>query len=85
MPATRKAPKTDSELDSSGRESDAKSSLEPGLTHAHSKARYPDFLTGGAYLVTNDIVEKIYNRTLATTLTDIVTPHCWDFYPIRGL
>ena len=49
MPATQKAQTTDSELDSSGRESDAKSSLEPGLTQAHSKARYPVFLTGGAY------------------------------------
>lgn len=33
----------------------------------YSRTRYPDFLTGPAYLFTSDVVEDIYHKTLDTT------------------
>lgn len=33
----------------------------------YSRTRYPDFLTGPAYLFTGDVVEDIYHKTLDTT------------------
>lgn len=33
-------------------------------TATYVRARYPDFLTGPAYLLTNDVVEEMYRRTL---------------------
>lgn len=36
-------------------------------TATYSKTKYPDFLTGPAYLFTNDIVDDIYQKALGTT------------------
>ncbi|XP_069996362.1 uncharacterized protein [Penaeus vannamei] len=36
-------------------------------TSTYSKTRYPDFLTGPAYLFTNDVVDDIYQKALGTT------------------
>ena len=36
-------------------------------TATFSNPRYPDFVTGPAYLFTNDIVDEIYNKILNTT------------------
>ncbi|KAK3865651.1 hypothetical protein Pcinc_028761 [Petrolisthes cinctipes] len=36
-------------------------------TNTYSKARYPDFLTGPAYLLTSDVVDDIYHKALDTT------------------
>lgn len=36
-------------------------------TNTYSKARYPDFLTGPAYLLTSDVVDDIYQKALDTT------------------
>ncbi|KAB7505308.1 Beta-1,3-galactosyltransferase 5 [Armadillidium nasatum] len=35
-------------------------------TSTYSRIRYPDFLTGPAYLLTNDVIEKSYNKLLST-------------------
>ncbi|XP_071546161.1 uncharacterized protein [Panulirus ornatus] len=36
-------------------------------TNTYSKTKYPDFLTGPAYLFTNDVVDEIYQKALDTT------------------
>lgn len=35
-------------------------------TNTYSKTRYPDFLTGPAYLFTSDVVDEIYQKVLDT-------------------